>query len=60
MLLIDGAVAGVWKYKRTKDRLNIEVDSFRKLSGNEVDLVENEARSLGEFTGTETRVEFAK
>lgn len=59
VLLIDGAAAGVWKYKRRGDRLNVVVEPFRKLSRIEVELVKDEAGKLGEFTGTKAHLDFA-
>ena len=60
VLLIDGAAAGIWRYKRQSSRVGVTVEPFRSLSADEQDQVEQEATSLGQFTGTTTQLNMTK
>ena len=56
VLLIDGVVAGIWRYKGRSNRVEVTVEPFRSLCANEQDQVEEEAASLGTFTGKTAQV----
>jgi hypothetical protein len=53
VVLIDGAVAGVWSYKPQGKRLSVEIESFGKLSKTERAGIEREAEGLAVFFESE-------
>jgi hypothetical protein len=53
VVLIDGAIAGVWSYKLQGKRLLVNIEPFGKLSKTERAGIEQEAESLALFFGNE-------
>ena len=51
VLLIDGAVAGVWGHTAEGDRLRVRVEPFDRLPRTTRFLIDQEARSLARFLG---------
>jgi hypothetical protein len=59
VVLIDGAVAGVWSYKLRSKNLLVSIEPFGKLSRNARTGVKREAEHLAHFFGSELQFEFA-
>jgi uncharacterized protein YcaQ len=59
VVLIGGAVAGVWSYKPQGRRLQVEVEPFGKLSKAERAGIEREAESLAQFFESNLELKFA-
>jgi hypothetical protein len=57
VVLIDGAIAGIWSYKLQGKKLRVEIEAFAKLSRIERAGVEEESESLALFF--ERELEFA-
>jgi uncharacterized protein YcaQ len=58
VVLINGAIAGVWSYK-LQGKLSVEIEPFGKLSKAERAGIEREAESLAQFSGSALELEFA-
>jgi hypothetical protein len=58
VVLIDGAVAGVWSYKLQGKRLSIEIEPFGKLSKTERAGIEREAQGLAGFFESDLEIIF--
>jgi hypothetical protein len=58
VVLINGAVAGVWAYKPRGRKLEINIEPFGKLSKSERASIEHEVEELGKFFGSEVSVRF--
>jgi hypothetical protein len=58
VLLIDGAVAGVWSYKSQGKRLSVEIEAFGKLSKAERAGIEREAERLAGFFESDLDLRF--
>ncbi len=58
VVLINGAVAGVWSYKPQGKRLSVEIEPFGKLSKAERAGIEREAESLAQFFGSALELQF--
>jgi uncharacterized protein YcaQ len=50
-LLIDGRIMGTWTHKRGKNSVAITITPFHRLDKDELRLIEEEARKLGQFMG---------
>ena len=59
VVLIDGAIAGVWSYKLRNKNLLVSIEPFGKLSRNACAGVKREAEHLARFFGSELQFEFA-
>ena len=59
MVLIDGAIAGVWSYKLQGKRLRVEIEPFGKLSKAERDGIEREAERLALYYDSSLEIRFA-
>jgi uncharacterized protein YcaQ len=59
VVLIDGAVAGVWSYKPQGKRLLVQIESFGKISKAERAGIEREGERLAHFFESELELEFA-
>jgi uncharacterized protein YcaQ len=59
VVLIDGAIAGVWSHKLQSKRLLVEVEPFGKLSKAERAGVEREAERLAHFFESSLNLKFA-
>jgi uncharacterized protein YcaQ len=59
VVLIDGAVAGVWSYKPQNKKLLVEIEPFGKFSKAERAGIEREAESLALFFESELELRFA-
>jgi hypothetical protein len=59
VVLIDGAIAGVWSHKFQNKNVLVKIDPFRKLSKAERLGIEREAKSLALFFGSELNLHFA-
>jgi uncharacterized protein YcaQ len=59
VVLIDGAVEGVWSYKPQGKRLLVEIESFGKISKAERAGIEREGERLARFFDSELEIEFA-
>jgi uncharacterized protein YcaQ len=59
VVLIDGAIAGVWSYKLQGKRLLVNVEPFGKLSKAKRAGIEQEAKHLALFFGSELDFQFA-
>ena len=59
VVLIDGAIAGIWSYKLQGKKLRVEIEPFGKLSRIERAGVEEESESLALFFERELELEFA-
>ena len=59
VVLIDGAVAGVWSYKLQGKKLLVEIEPFGKLSKAERAGIEREAESLAQFFESDLELKFA-
>lgn len=53
VLLIDGAVAGMWERRKRRGRIEIRVETFAQLTAAQRRQLEAEADHLGEFLGAE-------
>ena len=53
VVLVDGAIAGVWKHERKGARVDVEVEPFGKLPRWAVDQVEADAERLAAYLGGE-------
>jgi hypothetical protein len=60
VVLIDGAIAGVWGYKSRGRNLEIKIEPFAKLSKAKRRRIENEVEELGKFFGSEVSVGFSQ
>jgi hypothetical protein len=49
VLLIDGRIAGVWGYELSRQRINIEVESFARIDSSARAQIQVHAQALGEF-----------
>ncbi|MGE5420325.1 MAG: winged helix DNA-binding domain-containing protein [Chloroflexota bacterium] len=58
VLIVDNLVAGLWKTVKAKDRLIVEITSFRSLKKQEKKLIEEAAEAYGSFTGLKTEVKY--
>jgi hypothetical protein len=58
VVLIDGAVAGVWSYKPQGKRLAVEIEPFGRLSKTERAGIEREAESMAGFFESELEISF--
>ncbi len=58
VVLIDGAVAGVWLYKPQGKKLRVEIEPFGKLSKAERSGIEREAERLARFFGSDLGIAF--
>jgi uncharacterized protein YcaQ len=58
VVLIDGAVAGVWSYKPQGKRLSVEIEPFGKLSSAERAGIEREAEGLALFFQSDLGIRF--
>ncbi len=58
VVLIDGAVAGVWSYKPQGKRLSVEIEPFGKLSRAERKGIEQEAESLASSFESKLEIRF--
>ncbi len=56
VLLIDGVAGGVWEHRRKRGVTEVRVQPFSPLSASQKQHVQEEATSLGEFTGTKVEV----
>jgi Winged helix DNA-binding domain len=56
VVLINGAIAGVWSYKLQNKKLLVEVDSFTSLPRAQRTAIEREAAHLGRFFGAAAEV----
>jgi uncharacterized protein YcaQ len=52
VVLVDGAIVGVWRHEKKGSRLIVEVDPFAKLPRWATKAVEREAEQLASFTAT--------
>jgi uncharacterized protein YcaQ len=59
VILIDGAIAGVWSHKLKNKRLLVEIEPFGKLSKAERAGIEREAESLARFFASGLELKFA-
>jgi uncharacterized protein YcaQ len=59
VVLINGAIAGVWSHKLQGKRLHVEIDSFGKLTRAERAGIEREAMHLAQFFGSTLDLKFA-
>lgn len=59
VLLIDGAVAGVWSYKPQGKRLSVEIEPFGMLAKAERAGIEQEAERLALFFESDLEIRFA-
>jgi uncharacterized protein YcaQ len=59
VLLIDGAAAGIWQYRKRSSGIQVNVEPFRPLSSHERQQVKDETARLGEFLGTAAKVSFS-
>ena len=59
VVLINGAIAGVWSHKLQGKRLLVEIEPFGKLSKAERAGIEREAESLSLFFGSALELQFA-
>lgn len=48
-VLVDGYIKGTWNYKKTKNRLTVNVSPFEKLEKDDLEKIQREAEALGEF-----------
>jgi hypothetical protein len=58
VVLIDGAVAGVWSYKPQGKRLSVEIEPFGKLSKTERAGIDHEAQGLASFFESDLELRF--
>lgn len=58
VVLIDGAIAGVWGYESRGKKFEVKIEPFAKLSKAERSGIEHEAEELGRFLGSEVQVRF--
>ncbi len=58
VVLIDGAIAGVWGYESRGKKFEVKIEPFAKLSKAERSGIEHEAEELGRFYGSEVQVRF--
>jgi hypothetical protein len=58
VLLVDGAVTGLWSRQRTGKRLLIRVDAFEPLTTGQRQHIEEQAQRLGEFLDVQPEVSF--
>lgn len=49
VLLYDGRAIGIWKQKRTSNKINVIVEPFESLTKSQIENVEAEALRLGEY-----------
>jgi len=59
VILIDGAIAGVWSHKLQGKKLLVEIEPFGKLSRKARAGIEREAEGLARFFGGELELQFA-
>jgi uncharacterized protein YcaQ len=59
VVLINGAITGVWSHKLKNKKLLLEVDPFGKLTGNQRAAIEKEAKSLATFFESELELKFS-
>ena len=48
-VLVDGYIKGTWNYKKTKNRLTVNVSPFEKLEKDNLEKIRRETEALGEF-----------
>lgn len=58
ILVIDGGVTGVWRRSAKRDRIDVTVQPFRRLTRDESDGTAAAAKRLGLFFGREVNLEF--
>jgi hypothetical protein len=59
VLLVDGAMAGIWRHERRGRRLAVEVEPFGRLPAARRRAVESEAERLAAFLGGELSLAYA-
>lgn len=52
--LIDGEIAGVWRQRRTRDRLALRIEPFRTLSFRDQRAAEPDAATIADQVGANT------
>ena len=60
VLLVDGAVAGVWEQRRARGRVDLRVQAFVRLAAEERDGVEAAAARVGAVLEEEVRLSFGE
>ena len=60
VVLIDGAIAGIWSHKLQSKKLLVRIEAFGKLSKTERDGIEREADGLAQFFGSSLNFKFAQ
>ena len=60
VMVIDGAVAGMWRRTGTSGRVRIDVEPFVELSKRHAALLEAEAAQLGAFLGAEANLSIGR
>ena len=48
-VLVDGSIEGTWNYKKTKDKLTVNVSSFEELEKDKLEKIHIEAEALDDF-----------
>jgi hypothetical protein len=59
VVLIDGAIAGLWSHKLQNKKLLVEIEPFGKLSRIARAAIEREAEHLARFFGSDLNLKFA-
>jgi hypothetical protein len=59
VVLIDGAIAGVWSYKTKGKKIQVAIEPFGRLSRATRDAIAREAEALGLFIGITVQLQFA-
>jgi hypothetical protein len=54
VIVLNGRVAGTWKRTLKKNRIEIRLNPFRRLSKNEHEALESEVARYGKFAGVPT------
>jgi winged helix DNA-binding protein len=60
VLLVNGAIAGVWQYTKQRDRVSVKVEPFTHLSAEVKALVAAEAERLGHFFDSPTELTYGR
>lgn len=58
VLLVNGAIVGVWQYTRQRERIAVRIESFGKLSSAVKASAEAEAERLGSFFGSKVDLSY--
>lgn len=58
VVLVDGMAAGTWGHERTRGRIEVTVEPFRKLTTAQKKQIREEADGLGSFLGAPARVSY--